>query len=43
LSNQRQIKKLDELMDGAWKLQAVKNIESWLREQLYGCNVEVIA
>jgi hypothetical protein len=28
---------------GAWKLQAVKNIESWLRDQLDGCNVEVIA
>lgn len=28
---------------GAWKIEAVKNISNWLRWQLAGCNVEIIA
>ena len=40
---ERQIKKLDELMDGgAWKLEAVAKIADYLRSNLMGCNVVVI-
>lgn len=39
----RQIKNLDELMDGAWKVQAVNNIRQYLRDRLEGLPVVVLA